>query len=117
MSNTVITMWGEREFTYKRLRPYAALGLGIGIPSVDDIKGSVDPTGLYDITTDPGTEFVPAFALGLRYLFTENWETELSAVYSYHVADWEVKDKISGTIRTLDDYSTYGFYLGIGYRF
>ena len=122
MSNVVVTLWGEREFNFssekfQRLKPYAALGLGIGIPSVDDIKGSVNPVGSYNITTDPGTEFVPAFALGLRYILGKNWETELTALYSYHVADWEVKDTISGKISSLDSYSTYGFYLGLGYRF
>ena len=119
MSNAVITLWGEREFTFssktfQRLRPYAALGLGIGIPSVDDVA---DPDVPYVISTDAGTEFIPAFALGLRYVFSKNWETELSGVYSYHVADWQVKDMVSGTTRSLDNYSTYGFYLGVGYRF
>jgi len=114
MSNVVFTLWGEREFKYKKLRPYAALGLGVGIPSVDDV---VDPDVPYNITTDPGTEFIPAFALGLRYILGKNWEAELSTVYSYHVADWQVKDMESGAVRSLDDYSTYAFYLGLGYRF
>jgi len=119
MSNVVITMWGEREFTFssetfQRLRPYAALGLGVGIVNVDDVA---DPDVPYVIKTDGGTEFVPAFALGLRYLFSKNWETELSAVYSYHVADWQVTDIESGTTGSLGNYSTVGFYLGLGYRF
>ena len=34
-----------------------------------------------------------------------------------HFAAWELEDRISGATARHDDYSTYGGFLGIGYRF
>jgi hypothetical protein len=50
-------------------------------------------------------------------LFGKRWEAEIAGRYSYHIADWDVEDQVSGKSDRLDHYSTYGFYLGLGFRF
>jgi hypothetical protein len=119
MTNIIITIWGEREFSLKsqKLKPYIAGGIGIGLVDVDDLSGNVSGGGQFDIKTDGGIEFIPALAVGLRYLFGERWEAEIAGRYNYHIADWDVEDRISGKSDSLDNYSTYGFYLGLGFQF
>ncbi|MHC4792330.1 MAG: outer membrane beta-barrel protein, partial [Planctomycetota bacterium] len=122
MTNIIITLWGEREFIpdgkkLQKLRPFIAGGLGIGLVDADDVSGTVAGGGQFNIETDAGTEFIPALAVGLRYLFGERWEAEIAGRYSYHIADWDVEDRISGKSDSVDNYSTYGFYLGLGFRF
>ena len=120
MTNIIITVWGEREFILdgeksQKLRPFIAGGFGIGLVDVDDVSGTVAGGGQFDIKTDAGTEYIPALAVGLRYLFGKRWEAEIAGRYSYHIADWDVEDRISGKSDSLDNYSTFGFYLGLGF--
>jgi hypothetical protein len=119
MTNIIITIWGEREFSLKsqKLKPYIAGGIGIGLVDFDDVSGNVSGGGQFDIKKGGGTEFIPALAVGLRYLFGERWEAEIAGRYSYHLADWDVEDRISGISDSVDNYSTYGFYFGLGFRF
>ena len=119
MTNIIITIWGERELSLKsqKLKPYIAGGIGIGLVDADDLSGDVSGGGLFDIKSDGGTEYIPALAVGLRYLFRKRWEAEITGCYSYHIADWDVEDRISGKSDSIDNYSTYGFYLGLGFRF
>ena len=62
MTNNIITLWGEREFSLKsqKLRPYIAGGIGIGLVDVDDLSGTGNQ---FDIKTDGGTEYIPALAV------------------------------------------------------
>jgi len=122
MTNLIVTVWGEREFratkgNAKKLRPFVAGGFGIGFVDVDNVRGDTRDGDRYDITTDPGTEFIPAIAIGLRYLLGRNWEVEVAGRYSYHISDWEVYDRESGRKDSLGNYSTYGIFIGIGLRF
>jgi len=122
LTNIIISIWAEREFVpggkkLQKLRPYIAGGFGIGLVDFDDLKGPVSGGGQFDITTDGGTEYIPALAVGLRYLFGQRWEAEIAGRYSYHFADWEVEDRVSGKSDSIDNYSTWGFYFGLGFRF
>lgn len=91
--------------------------MGIGLVDVDDASDAVEGGGRYDITTDAGTEFIPALAGGLRLLLGERWEAEIAGRYSYHVADWDVRDRLAGRVASVGDYTTLGFYVGLGFRF
>ncbi|MBT3176872.1 MAG: outer membrane beta-barrel protein [Desulfobacula sp.] len=122
MTNTIISIWGEREFmpgsrSVQKWRPYIAGGLGFGIVDGDDVQGSTSSGGQYNLRFDSGTEIVPALAGGVRYLLGSSWEIDLSLRYSYHMTDWGVTDSVSSKIGETDNYSTFGSYIGIGFRF
>jgi hypothetical protein len=91
-------------------------GLGVSVVDVDDADGPVQGGGTFDIETDADTEFLGSLGAGYRRLFGE-WAVELLARYDYHVADWELRDKVSGATGEVDDYSTWALLLGLGYSF
>ena len=69
-------------------------------------------TGIFDITTDPGTEIVLSVTGGLRYRLGERWSVQLGLRADKHFADWTVYDRESDTIARVSDYTGLGAYLG-----
>jgi hypothetical protein len=118
-SNTIIRAWLEREFSpvSEYLTPFGSAGIGLGIPEADDIRGNLTPAGTYSIETDPGTEIIPSLGCGLRYQPWDRLGLEIGVRLDYHIADWEVKDRVSGRKTTLDDYFAYGAYLNAMIQF
>ena len=115
----LISAWVEHEFNIKRdwLSPFVGAGLGIGILDTDEVTGPINGGGTFDISTDPGVEFIPSVLVGLRFSLGERIFTEIAAHADYRFASWDVTDRNSGVTATLDDYFTYGAYLGLGVRF
>lgn len=99
-----------------RWRSYLPI-LVIGIVETDDVTGPLAGGGTFDITTDPGMEIIPSILAGLRFSLGETVFAEVNAHADYRFTSWDVKDRTSGATGSLDDYFTYGLYLGIGLRF
>ena len=112
-----ITAWLERSLLSSKDNLYWKAGFGIGIVSIDDVSGPVKGGGTFNITTEPGTEFIALAGLGYRYNFSKNIAIKFETDLNQHFANWKVKDKITGNTGSVDDYTTYGFRLGFSYLF
>ena len=117
--STIITAWLEREFRSEngRWRPFILGGLGFGIVDVPDASGDLKGGGRFDIETDAGTEIIPMVGAGIRMRLTQRIHAEVGARGEFHLADWEIKDRVSGTSGSIDDYFAYGGYFGLGCNF
>ena len=61
-------------------RWFWSLGLGVGIPNVDDISGPIDGGGTFDLDIDTGTEIQLLSTLGTSYYFTSKWSASSRSV-------------------------------------
>ena len=119
---TIVTAWGEYEFQIaddgfaSRLRPFIGLGLGVGVVSDESVSGDTAGGGTFDIESNGGTEIIPGGLAGIRFDITRNVLIELGARADYHVTSLEVRDNISGNSADVDDYPTFGAYLGLQIR-
>jgi len=119
---TRITLGVALEKTFEPLGnskviPYLSAGIGAGIIGDEDVSGSTETGAIYNIETDAGTEIIPNIILGIDWSFSDEWFLELAARADYHIADWDVEDKVSGAKESIDSYFAYGFQLGIGKQF
>lgn len=91
--------------------------LGVGLSSIDagDASGPLQGGGTFDIRTDGGTEGLLTLGVGYRHSFSRKWSFEAQARYDRHLADWELDDRVSGVSGSIDDYSTWGFLLGLSF--
>jgi len=110
---TNITAWYEQ----RRNSWYWRAGLGVGLVDVDDQGGPVEGGGTFNITTDPGTEYLLLGGGGYRYKFSQNWTLDGYAGIIHHFADWKVKDTVSGNTGTVSDYTDWSFQIGVDYSF
>jgi hypothetical protein len=94
---------------------YASLGVAYSALEIDDVSGPLQGGGSFDITTDPGSEWLGTLGLGCRWPFAQRWSFEGLARLDLHVADWEVRDRTSGNQGAIDDYSAYAFLVGLSY--
>lgn len=114
VSGYIFGIGAEKEFKFKnQLKPYMAGGIAAAFIDADDITGRSPGGGSYNITTDTGTEFIPFLNAGIRWLFWRTLSLDIGARFEYHLADWKVKDRISGRSTNIDDYFQYGGYIGI----
>lgn len=117
-STTMLSIWGEKSYNWTdSTQWFWNAGFGINDVSVDPVTGTLLSGGTYNITTDAGTEFVILGSLGAKWRFAKNWETEVSARIEYHAADWTSTDLVSGTTKTLDNYTPRGVAIGLNYYF
>ena len=94
-----------------------SLGLGFASPDVEDVSGSTDTGGMFDLTFDVGNEIHLMGTLGSSYNFTKNWSTSFALRAEYHFMDIVITDEVSGATKTIDSQSPLGAYLSLNYRF
>ena len=117
-SHTMITVVGERRYSMDSANwtGFWNLGGGINEVDVDDVTGPLKGGGTYDIETDVDTELILVGNVGWIQRLGDTWSARYEITAEYHSADWEMTDKISGNTGDIDDYSVYGFRLGLTYR-
>jgi hypothetical protein len=93
------------------------LGGGIADIDVEDADGNVKGGGTFDIEIDADTETVLIGSVGALQRLGEHWSARYEATLEHHLADWEIKDKVSGKTDSYDDYTVYGLRVGLNYRF
>ena len=113
------SVWVDREYgkAPTRLRWFWSGGLGFTAPSASDASGPLEGGGSFDIQTDVGTEIIPTFAGGARWILGERWVFELAGRLDYHFADWTLRDQVSGTTATVGGYLAYGAQVSVAVRF
>ena len=98
-------------------RWFWSLGLGVGIPNVDDISGPIDGGGTFDLDIDAGTEIQLLSTLGTSYYFTSKWSASFTARVEHHFMDIRITDRVSGAETSIDSQTPVGAYLSLNYRF
>lgn len=96
---------------------YWNAGIGIASVTVNSATGPVVGGSTFNIATDSGTEIVPSLGAGVRYNFTRQFAADFGLGLNYHLADWKVTDSVSGRTASVKSYATYGFQVGLSYRF
>jgi opacity protein-like surface antigen len=124
IDSTSVTAWGEYEFRLKgdglirRLRPFVGAGVGVAFLSDDDnLSGATETGGTYDFDISGGTEIVPGALAGVRIDVTRNVVFEVGGRYDFHVTELQIRDNVSGNSADVDDYSTFGGYVALLFRF
>ncbi len=92
-------------------------GVGCAAVSVDDLRGTTASGGTFDIDTNAGTELLFSIGAGYRFQLSQHWNLEALARYNHHLADWSVRDSVSGASATVNDYGTTSLLLGFSHRF
>lgn len=117
--STLFRVFYERDYGKpdESWNPYWNAGLGIASVKVDNATGPVTGGGIFNITTDAGTEIVPTLGAGVRYNITRQFAADLGLGLNYHLADWKVRDSVSGRTASVKSYLTYGLQVGLLYRF
>jgi hypothetical protein len=123
IDSTSVTAWGEYEFRRlgddgfaRRVRPFVGAGVGVAFLGDDDLSGATETGGAYDLDVRGGLEIIPGLLAGLRIDITRNLVFEIGARYDFHLTDLSVRDNVSGNSADVDDYSTYGGYVGLQLR-
>ena len=112
-------VWVDRQYgkAPSHLRWFWSGGVGFTAPSASDARGPLEGGGTFDIQTDIGTEIIPSFAGGARWILDDRWVFELAGRLDYHVADWTLRDRVSGNTATVGGYLAYGAYVAVAVRF
>ena len=123
IDSTTVTLWGEYEFQpladdgfARGIRPFAGVGVGVGFLGDDHLSGPTEGGGTFAFDAKGGTEIIPGVVIGLRFEVHENFLIELGARADYHLTELEITDTVSGASADVDDYETYGGYVGFQFR-
>jgi hypothetical protein len=118
-SRTSFSMWAEREIggADHWLQPFLLGGFGVGLVEVDLVTGPLQSGGTFDISTDPDTEFAVFGGAGLRSRLASRVTLELVGRVDYHLADWQVRDRVSNREAKIGGYHAIGGYVGLTWRF
>jgi hypothetical protein len=115
---TTISAWAERAFVpgQGRVSWFAGAGLGAAFVDVPDASGPRADGGQFDIQTDVSTEIIVTGFAGVRRTLGERWFAEFRVHANQHLADWKMRDRVSGATGTIDDYLSLGGRLTVGMR-
>ncbi len=118
-THTMITLVGERRYPMQSddWSWFWNFGGGINEVDVDDVEGPVAGGGTYNIETDVDTELILIGNIGWINRLGDHWSARYEITAEYHATDWEMRDRVSGNTGSIDDYSVYGFRVGMSYRF
>ena len=122
VESTAITAWGEYEFQALgrsgfagRIRPFVGAGVGVGFLDGDKVSFQ-NPFGPpFQAEVDGDVEIIPGVIAGIRIDLTDMFVLELGARYDYHFTDLDIQFS-NGFSRDLDDFDTYGGYVGLQFR-
>lgn len=92
-------------------------GVGVGMPSVDNVAGPTDSGGTFDLTFDANTEIHLMLALGTTYDFSPSWSASFAARVEHHFMDILVEDRVTGATATVDSQTPLGAYISLNYSF
>lgn len=117
-SHTMLTVVGERRYAMDAAgwTRFWNLGGGFNQVDVDDVEGPLSAGGRYEIETDVDTETVLVGSLGWIQQLGHRWALRYELTAEYHLADWQMTDRISGNTGDVGDYQVFGFRLGLTYR-
>lgn len=117
--STLFRVFYEREYGKpdQRWNRYWNAGIGLASVKADRITGPAAGGGTFNIDTDGGTEIVPSLGGGIRYNLTRQLSADAGLSLNYHLADWKVRDSVSGRTASVKSYASYGFQFGLSYRF
>lgn len=118
-TSTALTGSIERTFGPPdgRWEGFLSGGVGINAVDIDDVSGPLVDGGVFDISTDAGTELLALAGLGGRWWFGDHWGAEAQVQVQRRFADWELVDRASGATGTIDDYTLRGILLTLLRRF
>ena len=123
LDSTTVTLWGEYELEplaedgfFRGVRPYVGAGVGIASVGDDTVAGPTAAGGTFNFEVEGGTEIVPGLLAGLRFDVGRHAVIDLGVRVDYHFTEMEVTDTITGARTDVDDYPTYGAYLGFQLR-
>ncbi len=116
---TAFTAWIERRYDRPNFQWqwFWAAGGGFNSVDVENISGPVSGGGRFNLKTEVDTELLLIGAAGLGRKINDRWNVEGTLRLEHHFADWRVTDRVSAREGTIDDYTAYGFYLGISHSF
>lgn len=110
--------WIERVHAWTpRDELFLQLGAGWTTVDVDDARGPTAGGGTFEVETDADDEILLSAGAGYRRRLWERWVVEVLFRYDHHLADWELRDTVSGSTGDVDDYSTWAILIGLGLGF
>jgi hypothetical protein len=110
--------WIERVHAWTpRDELFVQLGGGWTTVEADDARGPAAGGGTFEIETDADDEILLSAGAGYRRRLWERWVAEVLLRYDHHLADWELRDTVSGATGEVDDYSTWAILIGLGLGF
>lgn len=118
--STMLSVYGGKEYgsRSRKLNWFWATGLGINsIGSVDNASGALQGGGTYNIVTKADTETIVSLKGGMKHKLSNDWAMNYTLKIDRHLADWKVRDTVSGLTTTLGDYTTIGVTVGVSRKF
>jgi hypothetical protein len=117
--STALSLWIERTFRRHGAPSAWYLGGGLGYATVDvpEATGPLRGGGAFHIRTAADDEGIVFAVGGFRRNLGSRLLLDLGLRAEQHLADWQLKDTVSGRRSVIDDYFAYGGSVGLAVRF